>query len=1383
MPRSAIAAGCIDFVLSPEEIAKELARIARHPHVRSGPAGEPISTSDLEEGVPKSGRLSRKIPGASEDPFHKILVLLRNSTGVDFSLYKPSTIERRIGRRMVLSKLKSFGAYLRYLRRNANEVEALYRDMLISVTGFFRNPEAFEVLKKTVFPKLLKGRSPDHSIRVWVLGCSTGQEAYSIVMSFLEFMSTISCNVSLQVFATDLNDVLVEKARAGLYARSLVSDVSAERLRRFFVEEDGGYRISKAIREMCVFAKQNILSDAPFSRMDLISCRNLLIYLEPGSHRKIVPTFHYALKSNGFLFLGASETIGANTDLFAPVDKKQRLYVKKAGAARALNLPLPVNYPVRGKLEPSKAPMTPRNGFELEAQREADRATLNKYGPAGVLVNDDLDILQFRGVTSRDLAPAPGRASLNLLKMAREGLFLPLRSALNKARKENQRIRKENIKVDQNGQTTIVHVEVIPLKNLKERCFLILFEPVDHMRRAAITAGVKHRSKRERGDETANQDHADEVLDLKREVGEMRDYVQSVLEEHEAANEELQASNEEVQSANEELQSINEELETSKEELESTNEELITVNEEVQRRNQELNRLNDELKNLHSSANLSIVVLGNDLTIRRFTAAAEKDLNLLASDLGQPISRIKTNLDFPGLEKMISEAITTAAVSEKEVESKDGRSYSLRIRPFLTADSKIDGAVMVLVDITNLKQVEQRVREERNYAQAIVRTMPNPLVVLNGNLSVKTASRSFYRNFEVTPKQTEGRLIYELGNGQWDIPALRTLLEEVLPKKSYFVDYEVMHHFESIGQRTMLLSANRIDSGEDVPGLILLNIEDITGRKRAEAALRQSEERFRTTMNNVAEGLYTVDTLGLVTYLNPAAEKMLGWTGAELLGRKMHDLTHFQHPDGSPFPASDCAGLRVLEQGTELREHEDVFIRKDGSFFPVVFSASAIESGDATMGLVVAFRDDTEHKKAESELRELMSRESRARSEAERANRVKDEFLAMVSHELRTPLNAIIGWAQIMKKRNLSEEDSERAILSINRNAKAQATIISELLDVAGIITGKLRLDRRPTDIANVINAAIDIVRPLADSKGVEITSSFDTESQIVLGEYVRLQQVIWNLLDNAIKFTPKGGAVDVRLQSLGDKAEVMIRDTGEGIVPEFLPHIFERFQQADTSARRPHGGLGLGLSIARKLVNLHSGDIQATSEGRNKGTTFTITLPLVEKSKVADPVLPSPVKYRESPFRTSTDRGRRPAESTILTDLKVLVVDDQDDHRELLTVALISYGAEIRACTSAAEAVKVLPVWRPDVIVSDIGMPGEDGYEMIKKMRALNAKLGGETPAVALTGYASSEDVSRALAAGYQVHLSKPVELEELSDAIAKLAKDRKPDAAGKTS
>ena len=523
MPRSAVAAGCVDFILSPENIAKELARIAKHPYVAGQPTGSPTPAEDDradatahedddtplpsgEPGAPKTGakearaeaergRGERARAQGAENGFKKVLLLLRNQCGVDFSLYRSFTLERRITRRMVLNKQDTLESYAHFLGGNAKELEDLYSDALISVTSFFRNPEAFDVLKRTVFSKLLQRRG-DEPFRVWVLGCSTGQEAYSLAMAFVEAAENAPRLPKLQVFATDLNDALLDKARHGLYAKTLAQDLSPERLRRFFVEEEGGYRIVKSLRERVVFARQNLISDPPFSRIDLISCRNLLIYLEPSLQKKALPTFHYALKPGGFLFLGASESIGGFTNLFELMDKKHKIYSRKVATTPALHLPAKKG---RGEeaapgprplaplpLGPGEAPV----GLDAErnAQREADRITVNRFAPPGVLIDAELQIVQFRGPTGAYLEPPTGKASFDVLKMAREGLMLPLRAAINQAKKENKAVRRENVRVEQDGKARTVNLEVTPLKNLRERCFLIVFEEAGQVGDAADTA-------------------------------------------------------------------------------------------------------------------------------------------------------------------------------------------------------------------------------------------------------------------------------------------------------------------------------------------------------------------------------------------------------------------------------------------------------------------------------------------------------------------------------------------------------------------------------------------------------------------------------------------------------------------------------------------------------------------------------------------------------------------------------------------------------------------------------------------------------------------------------------------------------------------------------
>jgi two-component system CheB/CheR fusion protein len=852
MPRSAIATGCVDFILSPEAIARELGRIAKHPYV-AGPHTPSLPPSQGKKDEAQTGLVS-----GEQNGFRKILALLRNHSGVDFSLYKPNTVQRRIARRMVLNKVEQAEAYAKLLRGDAKELEALYSDMLINVTSFFRNPAAFDALRHKVFPEFLR-QPRDKALRGWVLGCSTGQEAYSLAMSFVQFAEQAGHQRKFQLFATDVNEALLEKGRAGFYARNQVQNLSPEQLRRSFVEEDGGYRVSKALREMVVFARQDVLADPPFSRMDLISCRNLLIYLEPSLQKKILPSFHYALQPEGFLFLGESETIGGFEELFEPVDRKHKIFSRKTGVTPQSHFA--PQHPAERRAVHLPARTGAPEGFQahLDVQREADRVTLTRFSPAGVLVNAHSQIVQFRGETSPFLRPPSGGATFDVLKMAREGLMLPLRAALKKARKENKPVRREAVPVVQNGGKQAVNFEVVPLVHLKEQCCLIFFE---------LSGEQPQRSNRREPGKASSPSlvsissveskpaaKGTRLAALERELAETRDYLQSIQEQYEAANEELQSSNEEVTSANEELQSINEELETSKEELESTNEELTTVNDEMAFRNAELNRSNADLQNLHASVSLAILVLTRDLVIRRFTPPAQKLFNLLATDLGRPLSNVRHNLELPDLEQLLREVIDTMAEREQEVQDKNGRWYSLRARPYLTLDKKIDGAVLVLVDIDALKRGAREIEAARDYAQAILRTIRAPLLVLTEDLCVSTANAAFFKQFKAVPGETEGRFVFELGNGQWNIPGLRQLLGEVLARNSSFDDFEVSHDFEGLGRRTMLLNARRLESGGK-NGLVLLAIDDITDTRQTQllrevqAKLQKSNEELERKIQN-----------------------------------------------------------------------------------------------------------------------------------------------------------------------------------------------------------------------------------------------------------------------------------------------------------------------------------------------------------------------------------------------------------------------------------------------------------------------------------------------------------------------------------------------------
>ncbi|MDB6165762.1 MAG: methylase of chemotaxis methyl-accepting protein, partial [Lacunisphaera sp.] len=962
MPCSAVAAGCVDSVLSPARIARELARIARHPYVAGRIAVRSSHAVNGKSAAEPAGR-------TEADGYRKILLLLRNHTGVDFSHYKSSTVLRRMSRRAVLNHRGSLRSYADFLRGNARELDALYSDSLINVTSFFRNADAFAVLKAKVLAKLLASRSHD-PLRIWVLGCSTGQEAYSIAMLFTEAAAKSHRPRKLQVFATDLNEANLVKARHGLYPKSALSDISPERLRRFFVAEEGGYRVIKALREQVVFARHNIISDPPFSRMDLITCRNLLIYFAPSLQKKVLPAFHYALKPEGCLFLGASESVGGFTDLFSLVDKRQKIFSKKAAPTLAFALP------VRSEFGPRpgavRAPVLTGRGHggaaevfrgELNAEREADRVTVNQFAPPSVLIDDDLQILQFRGSTGMYLEPPTGKAQFGLLKMARDGLMLPLRAAINRAKKDHQTVRKASVPFVLDGKNRVVHLEVVPLKNLKERRYLVMFEDPDkrgHPLPAEEAApSAPPASKRE---------EASRISGLEQDLAETRDYLQSIQEHQESANEELQASNEEGQSANEELQSLNEELETSKEELESTNEELTTVNEEMVTRNTELNRLNGDLTNLQTSTKLAILLLGRDLTIRRFSVQAEKQFNLRAGDLGRSLGGVRHNLELPDLEALVTEVIHTVQECEREVQARDGRWYSLRVRPYLALDNKVDGAVLVLVDIDAVKKAEQEVTHARDFAEAVIGTVRDPLLILDHEFRVHLANEAFLSTFRLSSPDVLGRRFFELAQGQWKDDRLRALLRKILPGRTFFDNFQVTQNFRTIGRRTFLLNARTLSQAPGHREKILLGLQDVTELRDAQDQTRKSELRYRRLFEAAQDGILIVDpATRKITDANPFVVRLLGYPRAQLLKKELWQIGLLRDE-----AASRKAFAELKRKG--FIRYEDLPLKsKDGTHHEVEFVSNLYEE-DGVNVIQCNIRDITQRKRTERALGEVQAK-------------------------------------------------------------------------------------------------------------------------------------------------------------------------------------------------------------------------------------------------------------------------------------------------------------------------------------------------------------------------------------------------------------------------
>lgn len=1220
MPNTAVATGNVDFVLPPEKIAEELSNLSRNPMLAQ--RLPPILTEESPEPA---------------DALATIFALLRATTGVDFSHYKPNTLDRRIGRRMLLYKLEQLKDYAAYLQAHPAEVKALYEEILIHVTSFFRDPDAFELLKERVFPTITQNKSAEFPIRIWVAGCSTGEEVYSIAICLLEFLADKVTQPSIQIFATDISEQAIDKARAGIYAENQMVEVSPEHRRRFFYAiEGGGYQITKAVRELCVFARQNLGSDPPFSNLDLITCRNVLIYMGDSLQKRIMPIFHYSLNPTGFLLLGTSESTGQYSDLFTLVEKKYRIYAKKLTATRPIFSFAPSSYPtvrVSDRLPPMQAPS---EGFDL--QRKVDQLIVNYYAPVGVVIDAKMQVLQLRGEIDRYLKLVSGVANLNLFNLVRQGLLVELRAAIYQAQRQEVPVTKNGLCLEEGDsrsetlrdRSRVVNLQVIPFKvpTTEERRFLVLFEDAS----PAVSSLSPLAPESPQGD--LEQEIArlrQELAAANQERAATQEYLQAVIQEQDHINQDLKVANEEILSSNEELQSTNEELETAKEEIQATNEELNITNEELRSRNAELHQLNNDLTNLLASINIPILMLTNDLRIRRFTPMAQRLFNFIPADAGRPLSDIRANLNIPDLESLILEVLETLSVKELEVQTQGGHWYTLRIRPYRTIENQIDGVVLVLLDIDALKRSTATLEEARNYAEAIVETVQVPLIVLESNFRVNKANRSFYETFQVSPLETAQSLIFDLGNGQWNIPGLRSLLEDVFANDTTLQNFEVEHQFERIGQKTMVLNAWKIVQEGDAQR-ILLSIEDITERKQFE-----------------------------------------------------------------------------------------------------------------------------------TERSQLLNQEQSARQEAEAANRAKDEFLSNLSHELRNPLNTMLGWAQILRNRQLNEAAVTRALEVMERSARAQSQLIEDMLDISRITSGKLHLNTRLLDLVSVVGVAIESVQLSAEAKSIQIVSQLT--SATIVGDVERLQQVLWNLLVNAIKFTPAGGRVEITLAPVQTHAEIRVSDTGQGIEAELLHYIFERFRQGDSSTTKGKQGLGLGLSIVRHIVELHGGTVRAESPGVGQGTTITVRLPLRSMPSEATP--PSDLE----PITEESLEGVS-QEVLSLEGLHILAVDDDVDSLDLMKWTLEDVGAEVVVVASVREAIAALMAspGRYDLLLADIGMPDEDGFSLIRQVRALSSDAGGQIPAVAITAYVSDREQQLAINAGFQMHLAKPVDLTQLIRVVANL-------------
>jgi len=1147
MPESALATGCVDFCLPVSAIATQLLSLATL-------RGE----SDADE----------------ERAFQEVVARLRSSSGIDFANYKQSTLRRRVNRRMLAHGLQHVRQYADLLARNAAEPHLLFADVLIHVTGFFRDPEVFEALQGRVYPRLLEHRRPDGSIRVWVPACSTGEEVYSLAISLLEFLEQVRApEVPIKLFGTDVSAQAIAKARAAKFPASIANSVSAGRLQRFFYKLEDGYQIRREVRDLCVFAVQDATRDPPFAGVDLISCRNLLIYLGATLQQRLLPIFHYALKEPGFLVLGAEESIRAFPG-FVSVDEKNKIFSRSWAAPRRL-LDFSDSAPA---MRPAlSVPADSGASAPRQIHREADRLILAQFAPPGVVVTDDLAIVQFRGRTGPFLDPVPGTASFDLLRMVKPELRPPLRQAIEEARSSSETVRRSGFRTGSGASALTVGLEVIPFRVAPspQRFFVVLFQDQTH-----------------HDDTNSVQDNSPSTAEpaiqsgLLQELESTRDYLQSVIEKAEASNEELLAANEESVSSNEELRSTNEELQMAKEELQATNQELRAVNEELAVRNAEATRLSNDLSNVLNSAEIPIVILGLDSVVRQFTPAAARVLRLDPRDIGEPLAEVLALARLPDLTHTVNQVLEKLTSVECVLEGESGRWFQLHVRPYLTGDRRIDGTVITAIEITQLKRASALIEEAKQYAEGIVDTVREALVVLDDQFRIRSVNRAFRNCFSGLGSVVEGKSFFELGRGEWDDPLLRARLQS-LGSAGVLEDFRLELAWEGAAQRVLMLNARHIENSS----LRLLAIEDVTEREFAAGAVRRAEQAFREMLMTASEAIVMSNTLGQVVFVNDAAALMFGYAPGEMLGLTVEVLV----PDSQHRSHQEERSTLVRGAGAKSMacSKNRVCLRKDGSEFQVdlVLGSMQTEGGP----LVVSFITEvTERLASERRIAEYQQKLQAMAFDAALAEERERRRIAADLHD-RIGQSLILAQIKLSTPRDALEGDARDAVdAAIQLLAQSIADTRTLIFDLSPPVLYDLGLEQ----------ALAWLVEDFEKRNGLQIKLNNDDQAKPLDEATAALVfRAIRELLMNVAKHAKTPKAV-LSLSRDAGELQVDVEDSGIG------------FDQNQRTAA------GFGLFSVREQINRLGGRVDVSSEP-DRGTKVRLRVPLRRDSEPQPGIAP----------------------------------------------------------------------------------------------------------------------------------------------------------------
>lgn len=1179
MPSSAQATGLVDVTVAPEEIGQLLLGYAN-------------DSDHILRTKASHGDQATSLVG-----IEAIYQLFRSAYDIDFASYKDSTVLRRIHRRLTMKQCESVDQYVAILKAEPAELQSLYGDLLIGVTQFFRDPRVFEQLIKEVLPRLVSQCTRSQGVRAWVAGCATGEEAYSVAIAFREALRNLGADLPVKLFATDIHRRSIEYASRGYYCTEALQHLSTDLRERYFTLRNDGYQVRPEIRQMIVFSPHNVLRDAPFTGLDFVSCRNLLIYLRPAAQHRAITLFHYSLRVGGVMLLGGSETTGDLCKEFEAINERLRLYRKTRDVRLADHLRVPIETAKSLSVRPPLPATLKPASASIYRTQEIHQQLHARFMPPAVLIDSTRCVLDTFAGAERLLRLPAGQPTFDILNLVDRQIRTSLSGAIGRATKEQMVVQLSRLNMASHEGTHVVDLTVEPLvlRN-DETLYLIIFNIVATAAAIASPERIVDATTSDQQKESQKQ-----IQQLEDDLRYSRENLQATIEELETSNEELQATNEELIASNEELQSTNEELH-------SLNEELYSVNAEYQRKIEELAELNRDMNLLLENTDVAMVFLDDKLQVRRFTSRVSEIFELIDDDIGRSIGAFAAKLPIEDLVDRLQTVLITDTAFEQEVRSLHGQVYLMRLLPYHTGKG-IGGIVMMWVDISSIESLRGRLR----WLSAIVESTSDAI----------------------------------------------------------------------IGQQ--------LD--------------------------------------------------GTITSWNHGAEELYGYKADEIIGQPIDVLT----PEDRKAEIADYR--QRIQRGETIHAIDTIRLNNKKQPIHVSLTVSpVVNSLGEAIGISKIARDISTRIRMEQEIREQVTQ--------------REYFLAMLSHELRNPFNAIHCASQVVADPRLPEDTRQMAIQSINRQVSVVNHLLTDLLDVARIAENRINLQFEILDLRELSVAVKEMVQPEIDRHKCQLVFEFEEKPALVRGDRTRLIQVQVNLIHNAAKYSETDSPIVVKLACEGPDIHLSISDQGRGIPVEQLDSIFKPFAQLDQSLARSDGGLGVGLTLAKSLVELHGGSICAESVGLGHGSTFHVRLPRADSYAIEPSAQQQVAKAADPPKLSSVTSAARPQ-----TILNVCIVEDMADSRELMKAILEIDGHRVLTASTGRDAIELLTSQPIDLAIIDVGLPDISGYEVAQKVRN---QVSRSCRLVALTGFCQPADVAEALQAGFDEHMVKPLDIERLEGIIA---------------